>query len=73
MTPVEELAVQLDALLDECVLAGITLDKRNIAALERLLPPRPKHEAGELHHYQLECTVCGQQGTVNLSIEPQRA
>lgn len=31
------------------------------------------HEPGANHRYRIECEVCGQRGTVNLSIEPQRA
>jgi hypothetical protein len=32
---------------------------------------RPDHEPGEPHQYVVRCTVCGQPGTVQLSIEPQ--
>jgi len=33
-----------------------------------------EHEPGESHHYgPLVCSVCGQQGTIRLSIEPQTA
>lgn len=31
------------------------------------------HKPGESHAYRIECEVCGQRGTVNLSIEPQTA
>lgn len=30
-----------------------------------------KHEPGESHRYQIECSVCGQRGQVQLSVEPQ--
>lgn len=29
-----------------------------------------QHEPGDLHRYRIECEVCGQQGTIRLSIDP---
>jgi len=31
------------------------------------------HEQGEPHRYRIECEVCGERGTVQLTIEPQVA
>ena len=30
------------------------------------------HEPGEPHRYRIDCTICGQPGTVRVSVEPQR-
>ena len=33
--------------------------------------PRPHHEPGDNHEYDLTCKVCGQPGVVRLTIDPQ--
>lgn len=30
------------------------------------------HQPGDSHRYRVECSICGQRGVVNLSLEPQR-
>jgi hypothetical protein len=32
----------------------------------------PAHEDGDFHNYRVECSVCGQRGTLQLAVEPQR-
>lgn len=34
-------------------------------------PQPPAHKPGDPHLYRIECEVCGQRGTVRLSVEPQ--
>lgn len=36
-------------------------------------PRSEKHQPGEAHQYDLTCRVCGQNGTVSVSVEPQYA
>jgi hypothetical protein len=31
------------------------------------------HDPDEGHRYRIECDICGQRGTINVSVEPQRA
>jgi hypothetical protein len=47
---------------------------RGAGRAEQFIPPGAlAHGDGEPHRYRIECEVCGQRGTVNLSIEPQTA
>lgn len=47
--------------------------KELYVALAAQPAPPLTHEPGESHRYRVECEVCGQPGTVQLSVEPQRA
>ena len=35
------------------------------------VPVAESHKPGEAHRYRIECEVCGERGTVRLSVEPQ--
>jgi hypothetical protein len=54
----------------DALLEGI-LAIESEAVGRRVLPAA--HESGETHRYRIECEVCGQRGTVRLSVEPERS
>lgn len=42
-------------------------------ALEFIRKVPGTHKPGDHHEYRIECSICGQRGQVQLSVEPQRA
>ena len=32
-----------------------------------------KHEPGDPHQYRITCVVCGEQGTIRLTVDPETA
>lgn len=59
-----------DPALDAAATALDRLVKQAHAAI-RDAYPSAGHKPGDPHRYLLECAVCGQRGTVRLSVEPE--
>ncbi len=44
-----------------------------LAVVERLQAPHGEHKPGDPHQYRLTCEVCGDRGTIRLTVDPETA
>lgn len=49
-----------------------TIDDRVISDTPTITPP-VKHKPGDPHQYEIACVVCGERGTLRLTVDPETA